>query len=193
MRTITGMAAVLLPFDESGAIDWPAFDAHVARTRAAGLVPAVNMDTGFGAALDPADRARVLERAGPGCVAGVYVDDAPGSALDLDGYRRAMAEVTQLGATPIVFPSWGLHGLPEAELPRFFAALGRDTDRFLAFELGAMFVPHGRIFSLETFEQLLAIPQCIGAKHSSFDRQLEVDRLAAARSHPTGVHGAHRE
>ena len=116
---------------------------------------------------------------GRGCVAGVYVDDVPGSALDLDGYRRAMAEVTRWGATPIVFPSWGLHGLPEAELPRFFASLGRDTDRFLAFELGAMFVPHGRIFTLETFRQLLAIPQCIGAKHSSFDRQLEVDRLAA--------------
>ena len=30
MRTITGMAALLLPFDESGAIDWRAFDAHVA-------------------------------------------------------------------------------------------------------------------------------------------------------------------
>ena len=79
MRTITGMAAVLLPFDDAGAIDWPAFDAHVARTRAAGLVPAVNMDTGFGAALDPAGRRRVLDRAGPGCVCGVYVDDAPGA------------------------------------------------------------------------------------------------------------------
>ena len=121
MRTITGMAAVLLPFDDAGAIDWPAFDALIARTRAAGLVPAVNMDTGFGAVLDPAGRRGVLERAGPDCVCGVYVDDAPGAALDLDGYRRAIAEAEQSGATPIVFPSWGLHGVPEGDLPGVFA------------------------------------------------------------------------
>jgi dihydrodipicolinate synthase/N-acetylneuraminate lyase len=178
MRTITGMAAVLLPFDDAGAIDWPAFDGHVARTRAAGLVPAVNMDTGFGAVLDPGVRRLVLDRAGPGCVCGVYVDDAPGAALDLDGYRRAITEVEQSGATPIVFPSWGLHGVPEGDLPGVFAAIARDAERFLAFELGAMFVPHGRIYSLATFEQLLALPQCIGAKHSSLERGLEWERLA---------------
>ena len=177
MRTITGMAAVLLPFDDAGEIDWFAFDAHVARTRAAGLVPAVNMDTGFGAALDPASRRRVLDRAGPGCVCGVYVDDTPGATLDLDGYRRAITEVEQSGATPIVFPSWGLHGVREDDLPGVFAAIARDADRFLAFELGAMFVPNGRIYSLATFEQLLALPQCIGAKHSSLARALEWERL----------------
>ena len=35
-RRITGISAILLPFD-GGAIDWPGFAAHVARTAEAGL------------------------------------------------------------------------------------------------------------------------------------------------------------
>jgi dihydrodipicolinate synthase/N-acetylneuraminate lyase len=59
-RRVTGMSAVLLPFSEAGEIDWDAFAAGVERTAAAGLVPAVNMDTGYGPSLDEATRARVL-------------------------------------------------------------------------------------------------------------------------------------
>jgi dihydrodipicolinate synthase/N-acetylneuraminate lyase len=173
------MAAVLLPFSDSGAIDWPAFEALVARTRAEGLVPAVNMDTGFGALLDDAERARVLEVArGAEFVAGAYVDDQPGAPVAVDTYRAAMRTIAEHGGTPIVFPSWGLHGVPEPELADVFAMLARDCDRFLAFELGEMFAPNGRIFAIETYEALLEIPQCVGAKHSSVRRQPEWDRLA---------------
>jgi hypothetical protein len=41
-----------------------------------------------------------------------------------------------------------------------------------------MFAPFGRIFSLEIYEQLLRIPHCLGAKHSSLDRRQEWRRLA---------------
>jgi dihydrodipicolinate synthase/N-acetylneuraminate lyase len=41
-----------------------------------------------------------------------------------------------------------------------------------------MFHPAGRVFSLETFEALLEVPNIVGLKHSSLDRQLEWDRLA---------------
>jgi len=41
------MSAILLPFDEHGEVDWAGFTAHVEITAAAGLVPAVNMDTGY--------------------------------------------------------------------------------------------------------------------------------------------------
>jgi dihydrodipicolinate synthase/N-acetylneuraminate lyase len=173
------MAAVLLPFDRDGEIDWPAFDAHVERTRAAGLVPAVNMDTGFGGVLSPEVRARVLDRAGPGCVCGAYVDDEPGDELDVDAYRKVMCEIGDHDALPIVFPSWGLRSVAEPEVAAVFAALGRDCDRFLAFELGEMFLLQGRIFSLDTFEELLTVPQCVGAKHSSLRRAPELARLAA--------------
>ena len=60
-RRAHGISATLLPYTGDGAIDWAAFEAHVARTRAAGLDVAVNMDTGFGDLLSPAERVAVLE------------------------------------------------------------------------------------------------------------------------------------
>ncbi len=60
-RTITGMSATLLPYTDDGGIDWPGFAAHVERTAAAGLTPAVNMDTGYVQLLDEATRLRVLD------------------------------------------------------------------------------------------------------------------------------------
>ena len=84
-RTITGMSAVLLAFTPDGDVDWTAVEAHVARTVAAGLTPAVNMDTGYVQLLDVADKARVLdltaEVTGGDFVAGAYVADEPGVAV----------------------------------------------------------------------------------------------------------------
>lgn len=40
-----------------------------------------------------------------------------------------------------------------------------------------MFAPFGAISDLETYQRLLQIPQCLGAKHSSLTRQLEGQRL----------------
>lgn len=181
-RTITGMSAVLLPFTADGAIDWRGFEAHLARTVAAGLVPAVNMDTGFGPLLDPADRARVLDLAGvhvPGeFVAGAHVTDEPRAVSTLDSYAAECTAIAAAGGTPILFPSRGLTALDPDGLVAAHAAIGRRLDRFLSFELGKMFHPAGRIFSLEAFEQLLAIPQLVGLKHSSLDRRQEWDRLA---------------
>jgi len=41
-----------------------------------------------------------------------------------------------------------------------------------------MFVPYGRIYPLDAYEELLGIEACIGAKHSSLSRVAEWDRLA---------------
>src|SRR5205807_174212 len=46
-RTITGMAAMLLPFTASGQIAEDAYAALLQEAVAAGLTPAVNMDTGY--------------------------------------------------------------------------------------------------------------------------------------------------
>src|SRR5687767_4724813 len=59
-RRVTGMSAVLLPYGDDGRPDWDAFVAHVARTADAGLVPAVDMDTGFVNLLDERDYADAL-------------------------------------------------------------------------------------------------------------------------------------
>ena len=56
--------------------------------------------------------------------------------------------------------------------------LAQGCDRFIAFELGPMFVPYGRIYPLDAYRGLLDIDACIGAKHSSLERSPEWDRLA---------------
>ena len=53
-RKIRGMSAILLPFRSDLSVDWDAFAAHVARTHAAGIAPAVNMDTGYVQLIDDA-------------------------------------------------------------------------------------------------------------------------------------------
>jgi dihydrodipicolinate synthase/N-acetylneuraminate lyase len=181
-RSITGMSAVLLPFDAGGDIDWVGFEEHLTRTEAAGLVPAVNMDTGFGPSLAPEQRARVLRVArsivAGELVAGAHVSDDPGAPFDPDAYRRELALITEAGGTPIAFPSYGLGAVHEAELADAHASMARDVDRLLAFELGPMFHPAGRIFSIDTFRALLDVPQVVGLKHSSLDRAREWERLA---------------
>ena len=159
-RTILGMSAVLLPFTGDGDVDWGAFTSLVERTVAAGLVPAVNMDTGYVQLLDDATRGRVLDVAAAhastaGFVAGAFVADAPGASFDLDAYLRAMEAVASRGGTPVVFPSCGLNALDESEWVAAHDEMGRRVDRFIGFELGSMFVPYGRIYSVAAYEGLL--------------------------------------
>ncbi|HEY3722938.1 MAG TPA: dihydrodipicolinate synthase family protein [Acidimicrobiia bacterium] len=181
-RAITGMSAVLLPFTDAGAIDWDGFEAHLARTVDAGLVPAVNMDTGFGPVLEPAERARAIEvavaRAPDGWVGGAHVHDAPGAGFDEAAYARECDAIARAGGLPIVFPSFGLAALDDDELVAAHARLGAGLDRLLGFELGPMFHPAGRIFSLDGFRGIVEIPAVVGLKHSSLDRAREWERLA---------------
>jgi dihydrodipicolinate synthase/N-acetylneuraminate lyase len=182
-REILGISAVLLPFTAAGAIDWAAFESLVARTVECGLIPAVNMDTGYVQLIDAAARTRVLAvaaaHAGPrGFVAGAFVDDEEGSAFALDRYLVAMDEIARAGGIPVVFPSYGLNAFDGEAWVDAHASLAGHVDRMIAFELGAMFVPYGRIYDLGAYEALLGIPQCIGAKHSSLSRSAEWDRLA---------------
>ena len=181
-RAITGMSAVLLPFTVDGGIDWPAVEAHVARTVAAGLTPAVNMDTGYVQLLSQADKLHVLDLTadvtGGDFVAGAYVPDASGDPLDLPRYLAAAHEIAQRGGTPVIFPSHGLNERDDDGWVDAMRAIGAEVDRFIGFELGAMFVPYGRIPSLDAYCELVQIPSCLGAKHSSLSRQLEWDRLA---------------
>jgi dihydrodipicolinate synthase/N-acetylneuraminate lyase len=181
-RTILGVSAILLPFAADGAIDWESFDAHVARTADAGLTPAVNMDTGYVHLLDDAVRREVLDRTrgvlgGRSFVAGAFVGDLPGAAFDPDAYFRQIDSVCGSGGVPVVFQSYGLAGLPDDLLIDAYTDLGRRCDRFIAFELGPVFASFGRIYSLEVYRELLGVKQCIGAKHSSLQREPEWRRL----------------
>jgi dihydrodipicolinate synthase/N-acetylneuraminate lyase len=161
-RAITGMSAVLLPHRSPSEIDWPAFEAHVARTAAAGLTPAVNMDTGFVHLLTAVQRAEVLGRTrslGVDFVAGAF------DAADVEA-------VEALGGTPVILPSAATIDVVEA-----YEQMAVSADRFIGFELSPVFHPDGCIWDLATYQAVLAIPACVGAKHSSLARQPEWDRL----------------
>jgi dihydrodipicolinate synthase/N-acetylneuraminate lyase len=181
-RTITGISAILLPFTSTGEIAWDNFTAHCQRTAEAGLIPAVNMDTGFVHLLTAEQRRAVLEATrsalgGRPFVAGAFVADRPGAPLDLDAYKRALQPILDHGGTPVIFQSYGLTALPEPELIAAYEQLGRHCGAFIAFELGPMFAPFGTIYSLEAYRGLLGVTACLGAKHSSLSRELEWQRL----------------
>ncbi len=179
-RTIFGASAVLLPWRDATTPDLDAFAAHLDRTIAAGLVPAVNMDTGFGPVLDSGQRQKIRDLTaarGVAFIEGVHTDDAPGDPFDPDAVRRAASSVAAGGGRPILFPCHGMAGCDAGAIVELHRRVADDVGELLAFELGPMFHPAGRIFSTEVFTELLAIPGVVGAKHSSLRRDLEWDRL----------------
>ncbi len=182
-RPIRGMSAILLPFTGDGRIDWDGFCQHVARTAAAGITPAVNMDTGYVQAIDDTVRNRVLECArevvGSGdLVAGACVCDSPGAEFDRAAYVRQCEMLLAVDALPVIFPSFGLTTGDDGDFLRRYRELADHLPQFLGFELSTAFLPSGRVLSLEAYAELLQIPNCIGAKHSSLSRRLEWERLA---------------
>jgi len=181
-RAITGLSAILLPFASQGEIDWPGFDAHVERTAAAGLAPAVNLDTGYGNLLDDSTKRAVLARTsavlgGRPFVAGAFVGDMPGAPFDKAAYERAIEPIVTSGGTPVIVQSYGLTGQQDAEIVRSYEAIGAACGPFIGFELGTMFAPFGKIYSLDVYRGLMGVKQCQGAKHSSLERELEWQRL----------------
>jgi dihydrodipicolinate synthase/N-acetylneuraminate lyase len=181
-RRIEGASAILLPFEGDGAVDWDGFAAHARRTADVGLTPAVNMDTGYAHLIDEDLRLEVLRRTvealeGRAFLAGAFVGDRKGARWDRDAYLRQAEAIQAQGGTPVLFQSHGLTALDDDGIIHAYAEIGRQVDRFIAFELGTAFAPFGRIYSMDVFRGLLGIPSCLGAKHSSLHREPEWLRL----------------
>lgn len=181
-RKVQGISAILLPFTAAGDVDWVGFAAHVERTAGCGLVPAVNMDTGYVNLIDDALQDEVLDRTrailgGEEFVAGAFVADQPGAPFDEARYAARFAAIQRRGGLPIVFQSFGLTRQPGPEIVASYERLARHAERFLAFELTTALAPFGAVYDLETFAGLLSVRQCVGAKHSSFQRVPEWERL----------------
>ncbi|MEM9645347.1 MAG: dihydrodipicolinate synthase family protein [Planctomycetota bacterium] len=181
-RKVTGMSAILLPFTAGGRVDWGEFESHVGRTLKAGLAPAVNMDTGYANLIDAETRAEALRRTSQICggkrfVAGVFVKDDPGADFSQAEYQRGIDEIQLVGGTPILFQSFGLTSGEDEQILERYKRLSACCDEFLGFELGQMFAPFGKIYSLDLYRELIQLPNCIGAKHSSLRRDLEWDRI----------------
>ncbi len=180
-RVVQGISAVLLPYGADGHIDEAGFRRHLRRTLHAGLRVAVNMDTGYIDLLTAEEKQRVLawtaavvgER--DWFFAGALPVESPGAAGL--AYTRECAVIAEAGGVPVVFPSARTAALDEDALIQFFRVVASSVERFLAFELGPMFSPHGRMFSRRVLAALMEMPHCIGLKHSSLNRATEIARL----------------
>src|SRR5207237_10052939 len=90
---------------------------------------------------------------------------------------RTVADSAERGGTPVIFQSYGLTSQADAELIAAYEQIGRHCDGFIGFELGTMFAPFGKIYSLDVYRGLLGVKACVGAKHSSLSRELEWQRV----------------
>ncbi|MCC9643150.1 dihydrodipicolinate synthase family protein [Rhodopirellula sp. JC740] len=181
-RKITGMSAILLPMTTGGEIDWTGFESHVIATLDAGLTPAINMDTGYANLISDDIRDEALSRTnaiadGRSYLGGVFVGDGPDASFDADAYRRGIEQIQCHQGTPIFFQSFGLTSGDDDAIFAAYDELAKECESFYAFELGTMFAPFGKIYSLSLYERLMGIKNCLGAKHSSLDRILEWRRL----------------
>lgn len=176
-----GIAAALLPFEADGRIAVEAFQRHLQATHHAGLMNAVNMDTGHVNYLSEVDKLDVLrwtrEALGPGIafVAGAYIENLEGGIVAL--YRAQMDAIVEHGGIPILFQTATLHAKNPVEKAATYREICRGYPQVFAFELGAMFAPNGEIFDEETVRRLMQIPELVGIKHSSLDRLTELRRL----------------
>jgi dihydrodipicolinate synthase/N-acetylneuraminate lyase len=186
-RKVRGIAAALLPFEAEGRVAEQAFALHLQATQRAGLMNAVNMDTGYVNYLTDAEKMNVLRwtRAALGkdvpFVAGAYIENEDGDVVSL--YRRQMDQIVGYGGTPILFQSSRLHAKSSREKAAVYRRACNGYPEVLAFELGQMFAPNGEIFDQETVQHLMDIPEIKGMKHSSLDRLVELERLALRDAH----------
>jgi dihydrodipicolinate synthase/N-acetylneuraminate lyase len=186
-RKIQGIAAALLPYEADGRIAVEAFQQHLLATQRAGLMNAINMDTGYVNYLSDPEQLDVLrwttEALGKNTpfVAGIYIERREGDVVAL--YRRQMEVVAKVGGIPILFQTSRLHGKSSAQKVSAYRAACQGFEHVLCFELGSMFAPNGEIFDEDTVRGLMDIPEIKGMKHSSLDRQIEFSRLLLRDTH----------
>lgn len=179
-RKIEGISAILLPFQTDGTPDLEAFTAHLERTYAAGLISAVNMDTGYVNHLTNSECEHILDLTvsiaqGRRFIAGAFIEGESGDLVSL--YEQKTDAIQKRGGQPILFQCSQLQSLSDEDLIQVYQQVAKQCDSLLAFELGKMFAPFGQIYSLEVFKELIKIPHIVGIKHSSLQRELEWQRL----------------
>jgi 4-hydroxy-tetrahydrodipicolinate synthase len=186
-RKIQGISAALLPYTEDGKVAVESFQRQLLATHAAGLMNAVNMDTGYVNYLSDSEKLEVLRWAQEALgkdvpfVAGAYIENQRGEIVSL--YRGQMDSIVCAGGIPILFQTARLHGRPAQEKAAVYQAACKGYSHVLAFELGSMFAPNGEIFDEETIRRLMDIPEIKGLKHSSLDRLVELERLTLRDRH----------
>ena len=187
-RKVQGIVAALLPYKADGRVAVEALSQQLTSTHRAGLMNAVNMDTGYVNFLSETEKQEVLnwtrDALGKGIpfVAGAYIEHLDGSDM-VALYRQQIDTIIHFDGIPILFQTARLHGKSPAEIAGAYREICRGYDHVLAFELGSMFAPNGEVWNSETVRHLMDIPEIKGMKHSSLDRILEFERLALRDAH----------
>ena len=158
-RKVHGMAAALLPYEADGRVAVDAFAKQLNSTHRAGLMNAVNMDTGYVNYLSDTEKQEVLDwtrqALGKGIpfVAGAYIEHLAGDDI-VALYRRQIDSIVRFDGIPILFQTARLHGKSPATTAKAYQDICRDYPHVLAFELGPMFAPNGEIWDSETVQRL---------------------------------------
>jgi hypothetical protein len=175
-----------MPFAADGQVAVEAFQNHLLVTHRAGLMNAVNMDTGYVNYLSDTEKRDVLrwtrEALGKDVpfVSGAYIEDQSGEAVAL--YRREREVIASFGGIPLLFQTSRLHGKSGKEKAAIYQQVCREYPQVLAFELGKMFAPNGEILDQETFRRLLDIPETKGVKRQVYGQNLRNPRLIGCAS-----------
>jgi dihydrodipicolinate synthase/N-acetylneuraminate lyase len=186
-RKVQGIAAALLPHEANGKIAVQAFQKHLSATHQAGLMNAVNMDTGYVNLLNEEEKHDVLawtrDALGRNVpfVAGAYIEGQAGDLVSL--YRRQCDVITSFGGIPIIFQTSRLHGNESKQKIETYRAICQGFPHVLGFELSPKFAPNGEIFDESTVRGLMEIPEMKGMKHSSLNRLVEIGRLELRDKH----------
>ncbi len=177
------IAALSVPVNEAGEIDFDVFARDLERTAGYGIEPAVLMDTYQINHCTLDDQVKGLEVArevmdGRPFTAGVYVEDEiSGDGVDdiIRAYRSKIEQLEQLyGASPIVFQTERLKDADAAAVVRVYEGLAEASRGGLkAFELSPVFAPNGWMFPGDALVEILAGDKWMGAKHSSLDPSME--------------------
>src|SRR6476620_912622 len=124
-RKVHGIAAALLPYEADGRVAVDAFAQNLTLTHRAGLMNAVNMDTGYVNYLSDSEKQDVLnwtrQALGQGIpfVAGAYIENHAGDDI-VTLYRRQIDTIVRLEGTPILFQTSRLHGKPPAKIAEVY-------------------------------------------------------------------------
>ena len=192
-RTPHVIAALSVPVNESGEIDFDVFAEDLERTARYGIEPAVLMDTYQINHCTPTHQIKGLEVTrevmnGRSFTAGVYVEDEiRGDGIDdiVRAYRGKIERLEQeYGASPIVFQTERLKHADAATVIRVYQGMAEVSRGGLkAFELSPVFAPNGWMFPDDALVEILEGDKWAGAKHSSLDPSMEwvllrkVDRI----------------
>lgn len=177
------IAALSVPVNEGGEIDFEVFAQDLERTAGYGIEPAVLMDTyqiNY-CTLDQQTRGLEVTREvmnGRAFTAGVYIEDEiKGDGIDdiIRAYRDKIEELElRYGASPIIFQTEQLKNADSATVVHVYQELAEASRGGLkAFELSPVFAPNGWMFPEGSLVEILAGDKWAGAKHSSLDPSIE--------------------